>query len=89
MPRVLNKRTDVIPRAAVYVGRPGFWGNPFRVVDPKDRDAALLMYHAWLTGTPEGKLRLDRLHELRGKDLVCWCAPQRCHADFLLELANA
>ncbi len=29
------------------------------------------------------------LDELRGKDLVCWCAPLRCHADFLLELASS
>ena len=28
--------------------------------------------------------------ELRGKDLSCWCAPNLpCHADVLLELANA
>ncbi|GAG87489.1 unnamed protein product, partial [marine sediment metagenome] len=26
--------------------------------------------------------------ELKGKDLVCWCAPLPCHADVLLELAN-
>lgn len=30
------------------------------------------------------------LMDLRGKDLVCWCGPyQPCHADVLLELANA
>jgi len=28
------------------------------------------------------------LGELRGKDLICWCAPLPCHADILLELAN-
>jgi hypothetical protein len=28
------------------------------------------------------------LSELRGKDLICWCAPEACHADVLLELAN-
>lgn len=29
------------------------------------------------------------LSELRGHDLVCWCAPgTACHADVLLELAN-
>jgi Domain of unknown function (DUF4326) len=28
--------------------------------------------------------------ELRGKDLVCWCPLNRpCHADVLLEIANA
>ena len=26
--------------------------------------------------------------ELRGKDLVCFCAPKPCHADVLLEIAN-
>ncbi len=33
---------------------------------------------------------LLRLHELRGRDLACWCPPGcPCHADVLLELANA
>jgi hypothetical protein len=33
---------------------------------------------------------LRRLPELRGKNLACWCAlDQPCHADVLLELANA
>ena len=51
--------------------------------------------------TPELSARrrniLDRLPKLRGHDLACWCAigndfygdPIRCHADVLLELANA
>ncbi len=30
------------------------------------------------------------LSELRGKNLCCWCPPgQPCHADVLLEIANA
>lgn len=33
---------------------------------------------------------LKRLPELRGKNLACWCPPDcPCHADVLLELANA
>ncbi len=33
---------------------------------------------------------LSRLRQLRGKDLACWCPlDQPCHADVLLELANA
>ena len=32
---------------------------------------------------------LEHLHELRGKDLRCWCPlDEPCHADVLLELAN-
>lgn len=32
---------------------------------------------------------LSSLRTLRGKDLICWCAPQACHGDILLERANA
>lgn len=33
---------------------------------------------------------IARLPELRGKNLACWCKPgEPCHADVLLELANA
>ena len=32
---------------------------------------------------------LRALDELRGKDLLCFCAPAACHGDLLLRLANA
>ena len=32
----------------------------------------------------------EKLRELRGKDLACWCPlGQPCHADVLLEIANS
>lgn len=32
----------------------------------------------------------QHVHELRGKNLACWCKPgHACHADVLLEIANA
>lgn len=32
---------------------------------------------------------LERVHQLRGKHLACWCAAgEPCHADVLLEIAN-
>ena len=93
-----------MPPNTIYVGRPGLFGNPYaigsfvRPVGPQEhilndeititdsnclmffREYAVQMvekYPTWLDG-------------LRGKDLACWCkegAP--CHADILLELANA
>jgi hypothetical protein len=41
------------------------------------------------SGYPNRTKLIERLSELRGKNLACWCpldAP--CHADVLLELAN-
>jgi hypothetical protein len=42
-------------------------------------------YRAWIVTQPE---LMAALPQLRGKDLVCWCAPAACHGDVLLELAN-
>lgn len=42
-------------------------------------------YRNWLLKNPE---LLSQLEELRGKWLVCHCAPKACHGDVLLELLN-
>ena len=86
MPKILNKRKDNIPPDAVYVGRPSKWGNPFKIVlGHIGRDCAIADYETYILHSPD---LLNDLHELKGKDLVCWCAPLPCHADILLELAN-
>ncbi len=37
-----------------------------------------------------GNLREQVPAQLRGRDLACWCRPgEPCHADVLLEIANA
>ena len=92
MPRVLNKRTDKIPPDAVYAGRPSKWGNPFTIGKDANgnywnRDDVIKLHRAWLETNEAGGL-MRSLHELKGKDLVCWCSPLSCHADILLELAN-
>ena len=87
MPSVLNKRTDKIPPGAVYVGRPSKWGNPFPIGEDGNRKEVIAKYQRWLEGGGFQEAVLD-ISELRGKDLVCWCAPLPCHADVLLELAN-
>jgi hypothetical protein len=44
----------------------------------------------WTMRGMAGALAANRLPELRGKNLACWCRlDQPCHADVLLELANA
>jgi hypothetical protein len=69
----------------VYIGRPSKWGNPFVVGRDGDRETVIEKYRAWIMG--QGELLAD-LHELRGKRLGCWCAPQACHGDVLAELAD-
>jgi hypothetical protein len=93
VPRVLNQRTHGRPAAAVYVGRPSPWGNPFSHLPGTlaqyhvpTRAAAIAAYEAWLLAQPEMVARVKR--ELAGRDLVCWCYPSACHAEVLLRVAN-
>ena len=82
---MLNRRTDAIAADAVYVGRPSKWGNPFKIGSDGDRAEVIGRYRTWVLD----RIRAGRLDivELEGRSLVCWCAPQPCHADELLEVA--
>lgn len=101
--RIQRKRTKGwrMPAHTVYVGRPTKWGNPFRVGQPNTDDymigtraeivakyrSEILLFHGGFLG---GIKVSDIRRELRGKNLCCWCPlDQPCHADVLLELANA
>ena len=93
-----------MPEGAVYVGRPTKWGNPWTPQKYWDAGFSGSLttavghcvdaYKAWLLGRKHwahGELKpVPDLSELRGKDLACWCPlDQPCHADVLLEIANA
>ncbi len=79
-PQVYNMRLQH-PDDVVYVGRGTPWGNPFKI--GKDGTRAEVCDKFEKNILPN----LD-VSELRGKNLVCWCAPARCHADALLRKAN-
>ena len=85
-----------MPENTVYVGRPTMWGNRWQIGTHSNllgrsvetlaeavecyRRIAFVEPHmtAWVR------------EQLRGKNLACWCPlDQECHADVLLELANA
>ena len=94
-----------MPPNTVSVARPGKFGNPFRVQPGLTPKESVSGFSAWVEGgalpfvlsalyLPELMERrvalLGRMPSLRGKNLACWCPlDQPCHADVLLELANA
>ena len=83
--RVYNKKHDH-PKGCVYVGRPSKWGNPFVVGKDGTREQVIEKYRVWIGHRIEnGEVDIE---ELRGQDLLCWCAPLPCHGDVLVELAN-
>jgi hypothetical protein len=89
--RVVNKR-DGVP--GEYVGRPSPLGNQFKIGPDGTREEVINLYRIWLwneisfTANPPAAAReINRLYrkwQLEGDlTLVCWCAPQACHADVI------
>lgn len=88
--RIQRKRTKGwrMPANAVYVGRPGMFGNPYRVGVNGSVADCVRLYRESLKVQRAFRKMVRR--ELRGKHLACWCPlDQPCHADVLLELANS
>lgn len=75
----------------VYIGRPvhglkgSIWANPFKIVPDGTREEVIEKYRGYILCKPE---LLEQLESLRGKTLGCWCKPQACHGDVLVELLN-
>lgn len=88
MPRVLKRAhfRAPLPPNSVLVARPSRYGNTFSLPPKGDRLAVVEAHRqlvlAFCSVDPAWA------EPLRGKDLVCYCAPEPCHADTLLELAN-
>lgn len=81
----------------VYVGRSrgdapeldGRLGNPFTLRYEDERDSVLRRYQSYLdrklATTPDFARRVEAC---RGKTLVCYCKPKRCHGDVIAAWLN-
>ena len=87
-PRVFNKRGPHPPRA-VLVDRTTDFGNPFKIGEHGNRQDVIEKYEFWIFQPEQLALRERMIRELKGQDLLCWCAPDACHADIILSIANA
>ena len=77
MPKVYNKHHHDAPADAVYIGRGSPWGNPFRIGVNGSRDEVCDRFEQEILPTLN-------VEPLRGKDLVCFCNPARCHGNAIL-----
>lgn len=76
--KVHNKYHKTAPKNAIYIGRGSPYGNPFVIGKHGTRDDVCDLFEEHILPT------LD-LEPLRGKDLVCFCKPKRCHGDSILK----
>lgn len=80
----------------VYIGRPGRglkseWGNPFLLLPgatEEERDECLRKYERYVRDKMKDPEFRKKLVTLKGKTLVCFCKPKRCHGDILAQMAE-
>jgi hypothetical protein len=85
-----QKLSDPLPGVTrVYVGRPSPLGNPYVIGRDGDRAAVVAKYRRWLRANLDTREVRLALHDLLASarkgplELVCWCAPEACHADVI------
>lgn len=78
--KVVNKKTD---KFDVFIGRPSKWGNPFVIGKDGDRNQVIWKYKNYLASNLE---LMTQILELEGKVLGCYCKPEKCHGDVIVEL---
>ncbi len=87
----------------VYIGRGGVvfidgkrypstsseFANPYKIGQDGDRTEVIEKYSEMveqkIKSYPELK---NKIKNLKGKNLGCWCKPDLCHGDILFNLAN-
>ena len=80
-----------MPEGAVFIGRGTVYGNPYKIGDGVTREAAIFLFrkHLEKMAVDFPDLLQQRLDELRGKVLACWCREcDACHGDVWLEFIN-
>ena len=94
--RIRRCRGEVVQGCDIYIGRmverggwrlpQSDWANPFTVRTAGSRQNALIRYEHYIRHERPDLWR--RLPELEGKTLGCWCEPEPCHGDVLVQLVK-
>lgn len=102
-PKYNNLKEWVKDPNNVYIGRAGIvfidnerfpkeasiFANPYKIDKDGNRDEVITKYKKYILN----KISSDdtfakELSSIKGKVLGCWCKPEKCHGDVLLELVN-
>jgi len=76
-------------RYDIYIGRGGPWGNPFDYRKMGiTREECLSLYKEWFYKKLNNSKFRDSVLTLKDKVLGCYCKPDLCHGDIIIEYLN-
>ena len=89
MTQVVNiKDTQYIGRAGH--GQNGYFGNPYRTNQALSRKDVINAYEQYFYDRlSRDSIFKQKIEALKGKILVCFCAPQPCHGDVIKEYLDS
>jgi len=88
--RIVNKYKRISEGPNIYCGRGSPLGNPYRMKGPYDRDRVCDEYEKYfdhcvkVIGDKGMVNQLNKIATLANKgdvNIVCFCAPKRCHCE--------
>ena len=63
--------------------------NPYKIGKDGCRQEVIDKYRKYiLHKIDQGEITKEEIMRLRGKNLGCWCSPEPCHGDVLVELIH-
>lgn len=75
----------------LYIGRPGPFGNKFKVGVHGERGECIGLFESWFGSSEPDAIAYRQLIDERitlGMRLGCWCHPNGCHGDVIANYVN-
>lgn len=98
---VVNARIVLAHPNTMLIDRTTQWGNPFAISKTRSREDVIEQFKHWLYAkdfVPDSAIEANltarfrwmrnHIHQLEGKYLRCWCKPDACHGDILVQYLN-
>jgi len=69
-----------------YIGRPSIFGNPYTIGLDGTREVVITKFKKYFYNKIETDEHFkNRVLELEGHTLGCYCSPKACHGDVIIE----
>lgn len=79
-----------------YIGRGSYWGNPYSIYlangsenDESPRENVIRKFKYDFEHNLLLKVDVNKVYELSGKRLGCFCKPKPCHGDIIADFLNS
>ena len=86
-----NKNNEYIGRGGIvfidsvrFPENASIWANPYKL--EASREESLRKFREYIVKKIKDKNLYEELMGLDGKNLGCWCKPESCHGDILIQL---